>query len=684
MVLGSFRLECEKVNPTLSSVLEEKFKEIESNIANHRKQWIIFEEFIDNNETIEQEEWAIYRRKPYVFNDFLSHWENQISNMITIPAIRIKKIVEEYRLVLPVLTMLQSDSLHEKHWANIFAIMNLSPKSYHEIKLSDVLKHRELLTENANEIKVVVYQAYAEQIVRQAITELEQWGVVATLKLFPHVDSKSESIMLIKDFQEALNKIGDNQCLLQSAKNTAAIDSYMDQIELWENKLNVVSFVLNNLCQIQKKWIYLEPIFFNGTFNGDNSFHRIDKDFRYIMKDIAGIPKVISLGKINNIQMIIESLLNQLQHCQNTLTNYMISKRELFPRFYFLSDDDLLEILGQSSKHAIIQKHISKLFPGINKLELVTVDKKSFIKSIQSAEGDVIQLVNEVTTSETVEIWLNTLDKEIKSTLKQLLKQCVQRNAIDMSVIEKFPMQILCLVNSFNFTSTIEKSVMSMTLSNSLSTLRNEIANFSSLLQSTDNNLKQLKIRALLLDLVYQVATVEYLMRHNITNLNDWHWLQQIKFYYNNRTDHISIKVVNADFEYSYEYLGNYNKLVYTSLTHNCYLTLTQAMYLGLGGCPFGPAGTGKTECVKSLGAMMGRLVLVFNCNENIDTSAMALILTGISRCGAWGCFDEFNRLQDDTLSAIAMLIQPLQIGLKEKQEFVYMLEKKVSILMKF
>ena len=92
-----------------------------------------------------------------------------------------------------------------------------------------------------------------------------------------------------------------------------------------------------------------------------------------------------------------------------------------------------------------------------------------------------------------------------------------------------------------------------------------------------------------------------------------------------------------------------------------------------------GKAGTGKTECVKSLGAMMGRMVLVFNCNENIDTSAMALILTGISRCGAWACFDEFNRLQEETLSAIAMLIQPLQIALKEKEDVVHMLDKNVS-----
>lgn len=80
----------------------------------------------------------------------------------------------------------------------------------------------------------------------------------------------------------------------------------------------------------------------------------------------------------------------------------------------------------------------------------------------------------------------------------------------------------------------------------------------------------------------------------------------------------------------------------------------------------------------------MGRMVLVFNCNENIDTSAMALILTGISRCGAWGCFDEFNRLQEETLSAIAMLIQPLQIALKEKSEIVHLMDKNVRLSVQF
>lgn len=577
--------------------------------------------------------------------------------------------------------MLQSDSLSDKHWANIFNIIGLPPKSYHDIKLVDVLKHAGKMSENSNEIKVIVHQAYSEQIVRQAIIELEQWGVIANLKLFTHVDSKNETVMLIKDFQEALNKIGDNQCLLQSAKNTAAIDSFTDQIELWENKLNVLSFILNNLCQIQKKWIYLEPIFSNGTLrSGDTSFHRIDKDFRYIMRDIGSNPKVILLGKINNIQMIIESLLNQLQHCQNTLTTYMTGKRDLFPRFYFLSDDDLLEILGQSSKENILQKHISKLFPGVNKLDLVTIDKKTKIKSIKSSESDNIQLLNEIPMSDAVEVWLKILEDEIKATLKHLIKLCYQRNEMTIETIEKFPMQVLCLINSVSFTSKLEKSISTMSLHTLLTTIKSDIGHFSLMLQKTENQLTQIKIRSLLFDMVHHVTTIEYLVRHNVTNLNDWHWLQQIKFYFNARTEVINIKVVNAEFEYSYEFLGNYNKLVYTTLTHNCYLTLTQAMYLGLGGNPFGPAGTGKTECVKSLGAMMGRMVLVFNCNENIDTSAMSLILTGISRCGAWACFDEFNRLQEETLSAIAMLIQPLQIALKEKQENVFLMDKSVRI----
>ncbi|KAF7640164.1 hypothetical protein Mgra_00000608 [Meloidogyne graminicola] len=127
--------------------------------------------------------------------------------------------------------------------------------------------------------------------------------------------------------------------------------------------------------------------------------------------------------------------------------------------------------------------------------------------------------------------------------------------------------------------------------------------------------------------------------------------------------------VRHADFEfsYSYEYQGNAQKLVNTPLTDKCYLTLTHALAMGLGGNPYGPAGTGKTESVKALAGLLGRQVLVFNCDEGIDVNAISRIFVGLVQCGAWGCFDEFNRLTKGVLSAVSSQVQIIQEAVRIK-----------------
>ncbi|RHY13104.1 hypothetical protein DYB25_007654, partial [Aphanomyces astaci] len=154
---------------------------------------------------------------------------------------------------------------------------------------------------------------------------------------------------------------------------------------------------------------------------------------------------------------------------------------------------------------------------------------------------------------------------------------------------------------------------------------------------------------------------------------HDFQWLYHMRHYmYPDQVDPVQklrICVANAQFSYGFEYLGVGERLVHTPLTERCYLTLTQALHFGMGGNPFGPAGTGKTESVKALGMTLGRFVLVFNCDENFDFQAMGRIFVGLCQVGAWGCFDEFNRLEERVLSAVSQQILTIQAGLSTQKK---------------
>lgn len=128
--------------------------------------------------------------------------------------------------------------------------------------------------------------------------------------------------------------------------------------------------------------------------------------------------------------------------------------------------------------------------------------------------------------------------------------------------------------------------------------------------------MNSLKLKALVLDITHNMEVVEQLIEHNVTALSDWCWQKQLRFYMKEDNRSVCVHMLDAAFDYTYEYQGNVPKLVQTPLTDKCFLALMQGMKMGMGGNPYGPAGTGKTESVKALGSALGRQTLVFNCDE--------------------------------------------------------------------
>lgn len=108
-----------------------------------------------------------------------------------------------------------------------------------------------------------------------------------------------------------------------------------------------------------------------------------------------------------------------LERIQKKLELYVESKREIFPRFYFLSFEDLIQILSNSENKDVISLHLKTLFDGIVALEF----KDDVILKMFSKEKEAVELSKPIKTRAAVETWLLNLSEEMKSTVYKKLKE---------------------------------------------------------------------------------------------------------------------------------------------------------------------------------------------------------------------------------------------------------------------
>lgn len=155
-----------------------------------------------------KEEWIVFRKKSYRLEEFVVEWQKRLeASDATALSTRLLQELQKYENILPVLKYIRGEDFTEKHWMEIFSLLHMTAKPIDILTLHDFLEVSDRLSESGKELQVICKRAASEVVVRQALAELDQWEVQTRFSLTPHVDCQHNTIMLIKDFKDILNKV---------------------------------------------------------------------------------------------------------------------------------------------------------------------------------------------------------------------------------------------------------------------------------------------------------------------------------------------------------------------------------------------------------------------------------------------------------------------------------------------
>ena len=460
----------------------------------------------------------------------------------------------------------------------------------------------------------------------------------------------------------------------------------------------------------------------SGTFEGSSDiqvqlatqykrFRSFDRDFTRLMKDIQA-NQVLDpwVREERALLQELNTYADTLNNIQKALGDYLEKQRVAFPRFFFIGDDTLLEIIGNARNPVKVQAHLSKLFAGIASLDIAEDGRT--VKGMISSEGEIVPFQQSivVTDESSVHGWLSAVQYQMRYTLAFMLERSVdlllkfdadatydratgaaytRTVAAFFEWLDAFPAQIVILSTQVYWSQSVEQALNGTDTANAA--LRGVLSRIESTLEFLADRILRPDISAsarksyeqLITEKVHQRDATRLLIANGAVRADDFSWLSQARFYftpvhrvieqekasgqvYDDATEPpvmrcLAIRIARARFNYGFEYQGVGEKLVQTPLTDRVYLTLAEALHMRLGGNPFGPAGTsdrwrlerrlvsqklrpiahsalvlvlsvcdflsmfagtGKTETVKAMGAMLGRMVLVFSQWTRAQTAA--------------------------------------------------------------
>ncbi|XP_023392903.1 cytoplasmic dynein 1 heavy chain 1 [Pteropus vampyrus] len=399
----------------------------------------------------------------------------------------VQRLLKGYLKINMLVIELKSEALKDRHWKQLMKRLHVN-WVVSELTLGQIWDVD--LQKNEAVVKDVLLVAQGEMALEEFLKQIREVWNTYELDLVNY----QNKCRLIRGWDDLFNKVKEHINSVSAMKLSPYYKVFEEDALSWEDKLNRIMALFDVWIDVQRRWVYLEGIF---TGSADikhllpvetQRFQSISTEFLALMKKVSKSPLVMDVLNIQGVQRSLERLADLLGKIQKALGEYLERERSSFPRFYFVGDEDLLEIIGNSKNVAKLQKHFKKMFAGVS--SIILNEDNSVVLGISSREGEEVMFKTPVSITEHPKIneWLTLVEKEMRVTLAKLLAESVteveifgKATSIDPNTyitwIDKYQAQLVVLSAQIAWSENVETALSSIGGSGDAAPLHSVLSN---------------------------------------------------------------------------------------------------------------------------------------------------------------------------------------------------------------
>ena len=445
----------------------------------------------------------------------------------------IKSRVVKFKPHVPLVIALRNPGMRDRHWDELSRTLGFSinPNNPH----FTLARAFELGLPNSKDaVAKIAERAGKEYHIEQALDKMEfEWSTVR-LQIEPYRETKTYILKGVDDLQTLLD---DHVNMTQAMAYSAFKAPFAERIDAWSETLNTVSDVLDEWIKVQRAWLYLQPIFDSDDIQKQlptetKRFGTVDKNWRHTLVDAKSRPQAIRFCANEKLLERFQESNKFLDMVQKGLSDYLETKRAAFARFYFLSNDELLEILSQTKDPQAVQPHLKKCFEGIRH---VTFNNKGNITDMQSGEGEVVAFVEPVKPhKKNVEVWMNEVEAAMRTAVHAVLARSIvdYRTRKRTEWVQMWPGQCVLNVSQLYWTEEVERGMemkgltgVRLCYDHQLKQLEDMVA----LVRGDLGKLARVTLSALTVIDVHARDVTRKLLENRVHRVRDFEWISQMR-----------------------------------------------------------------------------------------------------------------------------------------------------------